>query len=158
MADEKKPSGHQNRERNKAARILELQAELARLGHKQLPPSESLAVSDCADLFAEIGPPPLDSPENALSWVRRYQLTAMHVAATQPLDEMLETRLKYIKDFGATVGMTQNRTSLEESAERLEGLLDAARPTGAKNTGATESAPRAPTGRGGPKGPRPVKE
>jgi hypothetical protein len=153
----KKPSGHENRERNKAARILELQAELARLGAKPVAPkSEDEPEDDGGDEFSQLGPPPLDNPEIALGWVRRYQLTAMHVAATKPLSDALEKRLRYVREFGATIGMTAQRSEIEELAERLESSLEGAKQ--AATIKAVPVAPRPPTSRGGPRGPRPVGE
>lgn len=111
---------------------------------------------DGAGVFAALGPPPLDDPETAMSWVRRYQLTALHVAATKPMTDALRERIKNIKEICATVGMTQSRSDLEEIASRCETLLEGARPRGAVNMQPTTGLTRPPTARGGKRGPKPL--
>lgn len=123
------------------------------------PPADE-PVDDGLSEFDKLGPPPLDNPETALAWVRRYQLTALHVAATKPLSDALEKRLRYVREFGATIGMTQNRADLEELAEKLETSLATARQTVTTLQRPVTGGDRPPTSRGGARGrgPRPVDE
>ena len=153
----KQLSGAQKRKRKLEAERQAAAKKAAALGVPIVRPS-AYAPQDGSDEFDQLGPPPLDNPEVALTWVRRYQLTALHVAATKPLTDSLRERLRFVKDFGATIGMTQNRSDLEELAERLEGSLAAIAPTGPVQMRPASANARPETSRGGSRsrGPRPV--
>lgn len=141
--DEKKPSGAEFRKRRREAK-------------HRIEEERVAGMDDGSDEFAALGPPPIDDPDMALAWVRRYQLTAMYVSATRPLTDSLRERLKLVREFGATIGMTQNRVGLEEIAERLESNLSAA----VQNTNAAAQpvppTARPSTARGAPRGPKAI--
>jgi hypothetical protein len=140
--DNKKPSGAEYRKRRREAK-------------KAIERERAEGIDDGAGEFGRLGSPPLDNPETALAWVRRYQLTAMYIAATHPLTDALRERLKYVREFGATIGMTAQRSELEELAERLEtSLAGAAQAVNA--VAKPTAAPRPHTSRGTRSGPRPM--
>lgn len=147
----KAQSGAQGRKK-RAARDREIVKQAAR--EHGIPIAEPDS-ADGSDEFTQLGPPPLDDPDTALLWVRKFQLVALHVAATKPLSDQLRERLRFVKDLGATLGMTQNRSELEQRVKGLESLLDSAAPTAAVNVQpVTPDATRPPTARGGRRAPR----
>ena len=152
---ERKPelSGAEKKKRRNAADVGSHLAALKALGWKPQPTTAEESEDGAAE-FAALGPPPLDDPETALAWVRRYQLTAMHLAASRPHGDALLSRLKLIDKFATGIGMTQNRVGLEELADRLEDSLSRARPAGAVTVQPTSERPRPPGSRGQTRGPR----
>ena len=166
MAKAKK-SGAQRRKEARAKEVAELKGRLAQLGAASGPsrqPSSAAAdgpsnqprfLDPSAEVFAKLGEPPLDEPELGMAWARRAQMTAVWAMMSLELTDELRERVRWVKDFCATMGMTQNRAELEQIADRLEGSLANARGTAAIDMRPVEGS-RPPTSRGGGRGRGPL--
>lgn len=72
-----------------------------------------------AAAFAALGPPPLDDPDTALVWVRKFQLVGLHLAATDP-SLTLKERLSRVQELSKACGLTNNHARLEERFKKLQ--------------------------------------
>jgi hypothetical protein len=110
--------------------------------------------------FEAVGMPDLEQPEGGLDYVRKLQLVALRQRVTthRPDPEQVAT-WRGIADAARAIGLTQNRTALEQlAAEVKRALSRTGEQTGAVRRRAAHGFTRPPTARGGgrTRGPRPV--
>ena len=155
---QKRPSGQDFARRRKAQEVERHLAALKKLGYEVPSPAEVAPdLDDSAGDFAGLPDPAEADPSTAMTITRQYQARALQIAATKPLTPTRLKRLGLVKDFGATIGMTQQRSDLEEIAERCEALLTGARPRGAVRIEPVPPGEELPPGsRGAKRKPRAV--
>ncbi len=107
-----------------------------------------------AATFAALGPPPEDVA-TALSWGRRVQLKALHLAICDP-SIPLPAKLRAVKDLSFVLGATHSRSALEERLAAVEATLGESHGHGAVEVKPTVGTSRPPTARGGSRGRGPV--
>jgi|SRR5215831_15930199 len=141
---QKQPSGAQNRKRAR-----ERANAAAKPGQR-----------DWSKEFADLGEPDLEDPSSALVYARRVNLLCIRMVATSPFLTLADqARLRMLKDFIATLGMTHSRSTIEGRVKSVEAKLAGAR----KRTGAIKlepanaiARPETARGRRGARGPRPL--
>ena len=75
--------------------------------------------------FAQLAPPPLGDPATAIAWVNDALLIALSQVLKDPALDNL-SRWKWIKDFGATLGLVRDKSSEQAAIKRALGAQQAA--------------------------------
>ena len=127
--------------------------------YRRLEVAAEGATDDGSAEFAALGAPPLDDPDTALTWVRKNQLVALHLATTRPLSKELLERIRWVKELGFTTGSTHSKSATEERLKKVEAELagvKAARGAVMMERAGQIPRPETARGRGRGRGPRPV--